>query len=283
MCVQNFIALWCPYIPHACVRGTPGPYTRDAFRYESKGHIIARLVFTGAYIWCDDYVQSPNFAASFHINPPACPNGDLGTEYDHHLSRTLCTDCMGQGCSASPEEPSADGDASRRFKMTILSAPPESDITTSGTAKTKSSKKSKKTRSKTNAKTNGPAPLRVIDLREDDAADIARLKLQRAEKEQMTAKGNTEGQGVLPSAMGTEFFFGPRDWKMPAERSGETPRTAPVSPDGGEAGLDTPPPLVYDYDGEDESDDVVGEDEQRGDVRNTCSLPIICPPPRRPA
>lgn len=50
--------------------------------YEGKGHIIARLVFTSAYIWCDDYVRSPNFAASFHINPPACPNGDLGTEYD---------------------------------------------------------------------------------------------------------------------------------------------------------------------------------------------------------
>lgn len=49
---------------------------------EGKGHIIARLVFTGAYIWCDDYVQSPNFAVSFHINPPACPNGSLRTEYD---------------------------------------------------------------------------------------------------------------------------------------------------------------------------------------------------------
>lgn len=54
----------------------------NAFREDAKGHIITRLIFTGAYIWCDDYVRSPNLGASFHANPPSCPNGNLETEYE---------------------------------------------------------------------------------------------------------------------------------------------------------------------------------------------------------
>ncbi|EAQ85327.1 predicted protein [Chaetomium globosum CBS 148.51] len=231
MCVQNLIALWCPCIPHACIRGTPGPYTRVAFMDE-------------------DY-----------------------------LSRTLCAGCMREGCSAPTEEPSAHGDTTRRFRfiaptLTALFGPPKTIITTGGVAEPESSKKPKKPRGKTKTKKNGPAPLRVIDLREDDAADIARLKLQRAEKEQTKARGNTEGLCVLRSTTDTEFLFRPSGRQTPTER------IAPLSPDGGEAGLNTPPLLVFDDDYEDEGNDADGEYQQRGDVQNPYRLPSLRPPPR---
>ncbi|KAK3291311.1 uncharacterized protein B0H64DRAFT_450961 [Chaetomium fimeti] len=253
---------------------------------EAKGHIITRWVFTNAYIWCDDYVRSPNFTVSMYANPPNCPNGILGKDYEHYRSRTLCADCMECGCSLPTEKSSAYGFATTKALTTARQADSLARRTaSSGVAST--------------AKKNAPAPLRVIDLREDDAADIARLKRKAAKKKkrEQQIRNSLQNQNILPSASANNSRFRiakrPTQCEPPINRGGR----APLCPED-EALLDSVPLLVFDKSQQDEEgddaddeegddaddeegDDAGDEDEEGGNVVvNTYSLPVLSLPIR---
>lgn len=152
--------------------------------------------------------------------------------------------------------------------------------TTGRVAILKPPQKPKKARGKTKAKTNGPTPLRVIDLHEDDATDIAMLKLQRtAQKGKMKANNNIGDQSAAQSAITSGFLFRPSDRKTLAGGIGKKPRITPISPGVGEE-PDTVPLLVFNDDDGDGGNAADGEDEGRGDVKNMYWLPILRPPPR---
>jgi hypothetical protein len=146
----------------------------------------------------------------------------------------------------------------------------EKDTTTGDAEKPKPSQKSKKDKSKSKhkskskAKTDG-APLRVIDLREEDAADIALLKAQRtANKGKMKVIDNFEYQDSCrqPGVIARDFLSCPIDMnpigrKTLADKIGEKPRPklAPVLSPEDLAELDALPLLILDKGKADKGDD----------------------------
>lgn len=120
--------------------------------------------------------------------------------------------------------------------------------------KPKKDKTKSKHKSIPEAKKDTAALLRVIDLREDDAADIALLKAQRtAEKGKMKAIDDIEDQSTLrlPGVIAKEFLTCPIDMnptgrKALADRISKEPKVTPVifSPEE-LAKLDALPLLVF--------------------------------------
>jgi hypothetical protein len=151
----------------------------------------------------------------------------------------------------------------------------EKDTITGDAEKPKSSQKPKKDKIKSNhkskskAKTDG-TPLRVIDLREDDAADIALLKAQRtARKGKMKAIDNFEDQNSFrqPSVIAKDFLSCPIDMnpigrKTLPGRIGEKPRRriAPVLSPEDLAELNALPLLVLGKDKADKGNNADNED-----------------------
>lgn len=120
--------------------------------------------------------------------------------------------------------------------------------------KPKKDKSKSKHKSKPEAKKDMAAPLRVIDLREDDAADIALLKARRtAEKGKMKATDNIEDQTNFrqPGIIAKEFLtcsidMNPTGRKPLADRISKKPKVAPLifSPEE-LAELDSTPLVVF--------------------------------------
>lgn len=71
------------------------------------GHTVVATRDTGAYVWCDQYLFSPNF--SLGVGLPPCPAGSLAFERSAVFSTTLCEFCRLNGCVMEREARSTYG------------------------------------------------------------------------------------------------------------------------------------------------------------------------------
>ncbi|KAK4043309.1 hypothetical protein C8A01DRAFT_32629 [Parachaetomium inaequale] len=174
MCTCSLIALWCPCETHEYEKQKPGPDSLHHFpRHEREGHIITKLINTGAYIWCDDFLESPTFANDFHSNPPQCPNNELKYEYPHFPSRAFCADCLGDACCTVQHKESKYGYAHAWERRAAKRAHNRKQAA-AGKPAIKAEKDDENDVHRFITQRAATVPLRVIDLREDGEADVER-------------------------------------------------------------------------------------------------------------
>ncbi|SPQ23345.1 3101f125-5078-4178-bb54-3ededee31d0d [Thermothielavioides terrestris] len=110
MCTGTYLNFWCP-----CTDLT---HTWQ-FHPEEHGHRIVRVLNFGAYMWCTEYLQSPEFSFTGQGVPPC---DDLWHDQMNFRSTTLCDECVKKGCRVEWEKRSMYGHRSQKERALYRAA-----------------------------------------------------------------------------------------------------------------------------------------------------------------